>query len=224
MPTPKLFKFSSKNNESSQSCPVPDDDVPKTAGVTSDVPVSGYSDSFMETWAAVHRESPQTQGTEKALNKIGTSTPPASTVSAYPDPSPGADLQWKADVQDAVTLAPGEQTMVDTLVVPLKALMDTPQIAQTIQAGVNTFMQVVPSLMTSLDEVAKIHPFISGVSRFRWVRGTRDDNGSRAVAVLAFKAVYTLETKRRENDQRVLALYTEYAELNSDSAPLTYGF
>jgi len=31
------------------------------------------------------------------------------------------------------------------------------------------------------------------------------------VAVLAFKAVYTLEVTRRENDRRVLALYTEYA-------------
>ena len=31
-----------------------------------------------------------------------------------------------------------------------------------------------------------------------------------AVAVLAFKAVYTLEVTRRENDRRILALYTEY--------------
>ena len=30
------------------------------------------------------------------------------------------------------------------------------------------------------------------------------------MAVLAFKAVYTLEVTRRENDRRVLALYTEY--------------
>ena len=51
----------------------------------------------------------------------------------------------------------------------------------------------------------------------------RDDNGSRAVAVLAFKAVYTLETKRRENDKRVLALYVEYVVPNFDSAPLAYG-
>ena len=29
------------------------------------------------------------------------------------------------------------------------------------------------------------------------------------MAVLAFKAVYTLEVTRRENDRRILALYTE---------------
>ena len=66
-----------------------------------------------------------------------------------------------------MTLAPGEQKIVDTLVVPLKGLMDTPQIAETIQTGVNTFMEAVPSLMKALDEVAKIHPFISGVFFFR---------------------------------------------------------
>ena len=31
------------------------------------------------------------------------------------------------------------------------------------------------------------------------------------MAVLAFKAVYTLEMTRRENDKRILALYTECA-------------
>jgi len=30
------------------------------------------------------------------------------------------------------------------------------------------------------------------------------------VAVVAFKAVYTLEVTRRQNDKRILALYTEY--------------
>ena len=123
-----------------------------------------------------------------------------------------------------MTLAPGEQKIVDTWVVPLKGLMDTPQIAETIQTGVNTFMEAVPSLMKALDEVAKIHPFISGVFCLRQACGTHDDNGSRVVAVLAFKAVYTLETKRRENDKRVLALYVEYVAPNFDSAPPAYGF
>ena len=54
--------------------------------------------------------------------------------------------------------------MVDTLVVPVKALMDTPQIAGNIQKGVDTFMETVPTLMKALDEVAKIHPFINGAN------------------------------------------------------------
>lgn len=44
------------------------------------------------------------------------------------------------------------------------------------------------------------------------------------VAVLAFKAVYTLETKRLENDKRVLTLYAEYVASNFDGAPPSHGF
>ena len=46
-----------------------------------------------------------------------------------------------------------------------------------------------------------------------------DDHRPHAVAVLAFKAVYTLEMKRRENDKRVLALYVEYVASDIDRAP-----
>jgi len=45
-----------------------------------------------------------------------------------------------------------------------------------------------------------------------------DDNHFHAVAFLAFKAAYTLETKRRENDKRVLALYAEYVTSGLDRA------
>jgi len=61
-----------------------------------------------------------------------------------------------------LTLSPGQEAVVDTLAAPVKALLDTPQIADAIQKGVNTFMEAVPSLMKALDEVAKVHPFISG--------------------------------------------------------------
>jgi len=108
--------------------------------------------------------------------------------------------------------------VVDTLAVPVKALMDTPHLAENIQKGVNTFMEAVPALMKALDEVAKIHPFISGTSPLLLRMGAPDERRPRAVAVLAFKAVYTLETKRRENDKRVLALYVEYVASNFDRA------
>ena len=45
------------------------------------------------------------------------------------------------------------------------------------------------------------------------------DNPSHVVAVLAFKAVYTFEKKRRENDKRVLTLYVEYVDSNLSSPP-----
>jgi len=55
--------------------------------------------------------------------------------------------------------------VIKTLAVPVKALLDTPHMADAIEKGVNTFMETVPSLMKALDEVAKIHPFISGEPR-----------------------------------------------------------
>jgi hypothetical protein len=127
-------------------------------------------------------------------------------------------------VQESVILSPGQQVVVDTLAAPAKALMDTPQIAETIQKGVNTFMEAVPTLMKALDEVAKVHPFISGASPFYHRCGMVDDDRFHTVAVLAFKAVYTLEKKRHENDKRVLALYVEYVASNFDGAPSSHTF
>ena len=73
-----------------------------------------------------------------------------------------ADVQRKESVQGALTPSPGQQTVVETLAAPAKALIDATQIADKIHKGVDTFMEAVPALMRGLDEVAKIHPFISG--------------------------------------------------------------
>ena len=73
-----------------------------------------------------------------------------------------ADVQRKESVQGALTLSPGQQTVVETLAAPAKALIDATQIAEKIHKGVDAFMEAVPALMRGLDEVAKIHPFISG--------------------------------------------------------------
>jgi len=66
-------------------------------------------------------------------------------------------------VQNTVTLSDGQQVVVSTLAVPAKALASTPEIADAIEKGVNTFMEAVPALMKALDEVAKVHPFIYGM-------------------------------------------------------------
>jgi hypothetical protein len=82
-----------------------------------------------------------------------------------------ADFHRKGDVQDALTLSPGQQEIVVTLATPVKALMATTQIAETIQKGVDSFMEAVPPLMDALDAVAKIHPFIGGASPFSRITG-----------------------------------------------------
>jgi hypothetical protein len=79
-----------------------------------------------------------------------------------------ANHDRKADVQDTLT---GQQMIIATLAVPMKALGDAPQIAEAIQKGVNTFMEAVPVLMKALDAVAKVHPFISSASPFFGTQG-----------------------------------------------------
>ena len=118
-----------------------------------------------------------------------------------------ADLH-KEQVQNAVTLSDGHQVVVNTLAVPVEALANAPQIADAIEKGVNTFMEAVPVLVKVLDEVAKVHPFISGMSES--VLSTRAPIDGSLVAVLAFNTVYTLEVTRRGNDKRVISLYVEY--------------
>ncbi|KAH9942219.1 uncharacterized protein BXZ73DRAFT_41008 [Epithele typhae] len=62
--------------------------------------------------------------------------------------------------------------------------------------GVNSLLENLPSLVKALDEVAKLHPFVS-------------------VAVGAFKIVIELEVKRRDNDRKVNLLFLEMKSMMS---------
>ncbi|KAI0043104.1 hypothetical protein FA95DRAFT_1546775 [Auriscalpium vulgare] len=56
------------------------------------------------------------------------------------------------------------------------------------------FFKAIPTLMKGLDAVADLHPIIQA-------------------PVLVFKTVYTLERKRRDNEKKVIILYTEMQEM-----------
>ncbi len=85
-------------------------------------------------------------------------------------------------------------------------------IAQKIERGIQRFADDLPWLMKALDEVARIHPVVTG---------KLSDLSPKdvaltllfAVAVLAFKAVYALESTRQENDRRVMTLYVEMKDM-----------
>ncbi|KAF8843364.1 hypothetical protein BDN67DRAFT_924335 [Paxillus ammoniavirescens] len=74
---------------------------------------------------------------------------------------------------------------------------------KAVEDNIRTFAESSKALMKILDEVAKIHPVI-------------------AVAVLAFKAVVTLELKRRDNDKKVIALKVEMKDMMSILLQLRY--
>ncbi|TCD69752.1 hypothetical protein EIP91_006288 [Steccherinum ochraceum] len=76
----------------------------------------------------------------------------------------------------------------------IKATVDMNTAMTAIESGLKSFMEDIPWLMKGLDEVARIHPVVT-------------------VAVLAFKAVYTMEMIRRENDKRIRSLYVEMKDM-----------
>ncbi|KAJ7628556.1 hypothetical protein FB45DRAFT_40380 [Roridomyces roridus] len=82
----------------------------------------------------------------------------------------------------------------DTIVATIKTGLQTVGALDAIESGINSFMEGMPGLMKGLDEVAKLHPFIG-------------------VAVMAFKAVWALEQKRRDNDKKILALHMEMKDM-----------
>ncbi|KAI0826090.1 hypothetical protein BC629DRAFT_47848 [Irpex lacteus] len=78
-----------------------------------------------------------------------------------------------------------------------KSFNDTLQFkstAQDIMSQAKNGLGDDPWFMRALDDVAKIHPFVS-------------------VAVIAFKACYNMEMARRQNDKRVIALFREMKEM-----------
>ena len=64
--------------------------------------------------------------------------------------------------------------------------------------------------MKALDEVKNLHPFIGGMSTFslKFMRAKWE-----IVVVMAFKTVYTLEQKRRDNEKKIIALYIEMKDM-----------
>ncbi|EKM56765.1 uncharacterized protein PHACADRAFT_172445 [Phanerochaete carnosa HHB-10118-sp] len=88
----------------------------------------------------------------------------------------------------------GQGERIDDLQPSSDTISDTTAAVQMLQKGIKTFMDDYHWFMKALDEVAKIHPFV-------------------AAAILAFKAVYSMERTRQENDKRIIALYVAMKDM-----------
>jgi len=84
--------------------------------------------------------------------------------------------------------------------------------SKAVEEGISGFVEGTRVLMKGLDEVARIHPFIGGIINFILSIMCETDLIC-TVAVLAFKAVVSLELKRRDNDKKVIALKMEMADM-----------
>lgn len=161
MPMPKLFKSSSPKTDTSTRSfsavvPTKAKDVAQQTAITSNNGTLGSSGGLKGVLGA----APQEQGTEKLLNRLGTPIITPSLAPSLVYLSFDTDPERKANVQSTLIPLPGQQT------VAMKPSMDTPQIAEAIQKGVDTFLESVPPLLEALGEVEKIHPFVSGTISF----------------------------------------------------------
>ncbi len=69
---------------------------------------------------------------------------------------------------------------------------------------IDKFSEGIPQLMSALDELAKLHPFIGGALTQLHVSMRINQE---VVAVLAFKTAYTLERRRRDNEKKIISLF-----------------
>ena len=202
MPISKfLRRFFSKSSSGSSSRASLDaaptirtEETPSNTSTIADPDVPRHSEVMREAHNVTNVEFPQPRGVERFLSSVG-----RLTLSIQRRLH--ADIN-KEIVEEKVTLSEGHQVVLSTFAAPTMLLLDTPQIADGIEQGVNAFMETVPVLMKALDEVARIHPFIGGMDES--VTDTQVLIGDLPGAVAAFKAVYVLEVTRRNNDQRVI--------------------
>ena len=83
-------------------------------------------------------------------------------------------------------------------------------IGKAVKEGIDHFFDGMPVLMKALDEVKNLHPFIGGTSTLSLKFICADWE---IVVVMAFKTVYTLEQKRRDNEKKIIALYVEMKDM-----------
>ncbi|KAI9070175.1 hypothetical protein FKP32DRAFT_1586395 [Trametes sanguinea] len=103
-------------------------------------------------------------------------------------------LDTMGDKLDVLLDQTGKAMSVFNDIASAASAIEKTELARDIERGIRRFVDDIPWLMRSLDELARIHPAVT-------------------VAVLAFKAVYSLEKARQENDRRILTLYVEMKEM-----------
>ncbi|KAJ7031624.1 hypothetical protein C8F04DRAFT_1110026 [Mycena alexandri] len=118
----------------------------------------------------------------------------AAWASATTDPKASKVDKALQIMENGVAGAMVDEAKGNSIVTTIKTGLETVGGLEAIEHGINAFMEGMPVLMNALDEVAKLHPFIG-------------------VAVMAFKAVWALEQKRRDNDRKILALHMEMKEM-----------
>ncbi|KAH9171872.1 hypothetical protein EDB89DRAFT_2070428 [Lactarius sanguifluus] len=97
-------------------------------------------------------------------------------------------------VGDAIATAQSNVAPFQPLITAAKEAVGQTDLGKVVKEGIDHFFEGMPIFMNALDAVADLHPFIG-------------------VVVMAFKTVYTLELKRRDNEKKIIALYVEMKDM-----------
>ncbi|KAI9438366.1 hypothetical protein H4582DRAFT_1815213 [Lactarius indigo] len=97
-------------------------------------------------------------------------------------------------VGDAFATVQSNVAPFQPLITAAKEAVGQTDLGKGVREGIDHFFEGMPIFMNALDAVADLHPFIG-------------------VVVMAFKTVYTLELKRRDNEKKIIALYVEMKDM-----------
>ncbi|KAH9955358.1 hypothetical protein BC827DRAFT_878060 [Russula dissimulans] len=114
---------------------------------------------------------------------------------AVKDGPSDSDLNWRLNaLDDVVSTALTNAAPFQPHVVAAANAVEKTDIGKSVKNGIDKFFDSMPVFMNALDAVADLHPFLGAI-------------------VLAFKTVYTLELKRRDNDKKIITLYVEMKDM-----------
>ncbi|KAJ7115485.1 hypothetical protein C8R44DRAFT_984151 [Mycena epipterygia] len=118
----------------------------------------------------------------------------AAWISATTDPEISKADKVLQTVENVITGATAKEAQGAAIVAETETVLNAVGGMEAFEKGLDSLTEAMPVLMSALEEIAKIHPFIQ-------------------VALMPFKAAWALEQKRRENDKKILALHMEMMEM-----------
>jgi hypothetical protein len=116
-------------------------------------------------------------------------------------------------VDDAVATAQDNVAPFQPLITATEGAVEQTDLTKAVKEGIGHFFEGMPIFMSALDA--------SGLASFHWWRVALSLTLSmcacgvtgETVVVITFKAVYTLELKRRDNERKIIALYFEMKDM-----------
>ncbi|KAJ7216565.1 hypothetical protein GGX14DRAFT_696336 [Mycena pura] len=128
---------------------------------------------------------------------------------ATTDPKPRKADKVLQTLENGMAGAMETQSNGVALVGEIKPSIEAMGVMNAIEKGIISLGEVMPDLIGALDELAKLHPYVCTCCRILSLQLLRFIQ----VAVLAFKAVWSLEQKRRSNDKKILSLHKDMKDM-----------